>query len=128
MSAPVVYIAGPFRGDSAYVVSVNVFAAESAAFAVAQAGAIPLCPHTLYRNFDGTITDQFWLNATMELMRRCDAVLMILGWRESQGARAEKLEAERLGKPVFETLPEVKAWARAVRTSQQSKSKTHEVG
>ena len=98
----VVYIAGPYRGDNAYVVHRNVNRAERMAMRVAKAGGMPLCPHCNTRNFDGTLTDVFWLEGTLELLRRCDALVLINGWRRSSGARKEHEEALALGMPIFE--------------------------
>lgn len=40
-----------------------------------------------------------------------DAMMLIPGWTASRGANAERKEAERLGKPVFESLDDLCAWA-----------------
>jgi hypothetical protein len=47
------------------------------------------------------MTDEYWLGATMELLRRCDTVLMLSGWSTSSGSKAEKEEALRLGLPIL---------------------------
>jgi len=97
---PVIYIAGPYRATTAWLRELNVRAAEEAALLAAQHGCVPVCPHTMTRFFDGTLTDAYWLEATLEIMRRCDAVLFVAGWKGSKGSLAEKAEAERLGMPV----------------------------
>ncbi len=97
----VVYIAGPFRAPTSWGVAQNVRAAEVVGLLVANAGAMPLIPHANTAHFDGEATGQFWLDGTMELMRRCDAVVLVPGWEGSVGACAEKAEADRLGLPVF---------------------------
>lgn len=107
---PVIYIAGPFRGANAWEVEQNIRRAESLAFQVAQLGAMPLCPHTNTRYFDGTLTGEFWLEGTLELLRRCDAVLFTPCWLRSSGARGEHAEAERLGLPCFMTIGELADW------------------
>jgi hypothetical protein len=43
-----------------------------------------------------------------------DAVMLIPGWAASRGALAERKEAERLGKPCFESIQELCDWADAV--------------
>ena len=43
-----------------------------------------------------------------------DAVMLIPGWAGSRGANAERKEAERLGKPCFESLDDLCAWADGV--------------
>jgi hypothetical protein len=96
-----VYIAGPFRGASAWDIENNIRRAEVVGFGVAQLGAAPVIPHTMYRFWDGTQTAQFWLDATMDLLRRCDAIVMCEGWEASEGSRAERQEALRMGLQVF---------------------------
>jgi hypothetical protein len=86
----VVYIAGPFRGPNAWEVEKNIRRAEELAFEVnSLGGCIALCPHTNTRFFSGTLTDEFWLEGTKELLRRCDAVAFTADWKRSVGARDE---------------------------------------
>lgn len=86
----VVYVAGPYRGANAYEVELNIREAEAATFELAKAGIVAFCPHTMFRHFDGTLTDEFWLLASSELMLRCDYLLLLTGWRKSEGCKAEK--------------------------------------
>jgi len=111
----VVYIAGPFRGPTPWDVECNIRDAEGLALAVAQAGAMPLCPHTMMRYFDKQCTDGFWLEGALELLRRCDAVLFAELWEESKGSVGEHEEAVRRGMPVFyetgfEELEQLEQW------------------
>jgi hypothetical protein len=108
----VVYVAGPYRAKDAWAREQNIRRAEEAAFALAEMGAAPLCPHTMTRFFDGTLSDDYWLAVTLELMRRCDAILLLDGWERSAGARAEAAEAD--GKLlVFRGLDAVRAYLKA---------------
>lgn len=97
----VVYVAGPFRGQTPWDVECNIRKAEEVAFEVARLGAMPLCPHTMTRYFDRQCTDEFWLEGTLELLRRCDAILLLEGWEASVGSRGELQEAQRLNLPIF---------------------------
>jgi hypothetical protein len=109
----VVYIAGKFRGANAWEVHINCIAAELVASYVADLGAMPLCPHMNTRNMDGTISDQFWLDGTMELLRRLrrdDALITVDNWQDSEGARGEVEEAQRLGIPVFHDLEDLEEY------------------
>ena len=106
----VVYIAGKFRGANAWEIEKNIRWAEQYGMEVAERGAMPLIPHSNTRFFHGTLSDTFWLDGTLELLRRCDAVYCVRGWQESTGARMEVAEAERLGKPVFEFIGDVAKW------------------
>lgn len=97
----VAYIAGPFRAPTAWGIAENIRAAERVGLLVARAGAMPLIPHANTANFHGEGEDQFWLDGTLELMRRCDVVVCTPEWQRSSGARAEVAEAKLLGLPVF---------------------------
>jgi len=97
----VIYIAGPFRATNAWLVAENVHRAEQAAHEVVELGAMPLTPHSIGARMDGTATAQFWISGTLELMRRCDAVLVLPGYQRSEGTLGEIAEAERLKLPIF---------------------------
>lgn len=105
-----VYVAGAFRAQTPWQVEFNVRKAEGVALQVAVAGAVPVCPHTMYRFFDKSLPDSFWLGATLELLRKCDAIIMVHGWKDSNGACAERKEAESLGIPIFESPKEIETW------------------
>jgi len=112
---PLIYIAGPFRGPTPYDVRRNVERARDAGLWVARQGGYPVIPHTMTSDFDKQLTDEFWLDGTMELLRRCDAICMMENWAKSVGAQAERREAVRLELPVLyvdDNMVErwVKAW------------------
>ena len=113
----VVYIAGPFRGKTAWDVERNVRRAESWSMRVAEAGAVPLCPHTMFRYFNGTLTDEFWLRATLYLLRKCDGAVFIPFWEESVGARGEWMEAGQLLLPRW-------AWSQEKRSSEEENDRS----
>jgi nucleoside 2-deoxyribosyltransferase len=110
-----IYIAGPFRASDAWEVHCNVHRAERAARDVSRLGAFPVTPHSIGAHFDGTETAEFWLTGTMELLRRCDAVLVLPNSGRSTGTQAELKEAERLGIPVFEESFSLGAWLKMSR-------------
>lgn len=97
----VVYIAGKYRGRTPWEVEQNIRAAEDVAASVWAMGMVAMCPHANSRHMEGVATDEHFLAGTLELLRRCDAVLLVPNWRDSVGAKAEVAEAKRLGLPVF---------------------------
>jgi len=103
----VVYIAGPFRGPTAWAVAENVRAAERLGLQVARLGAMPLIPHANTMHFDGECSDQFWIDGTAELLQRCDALLTLPTWKASTGARGEVALAHELRVPVFHGIDEI---------------------
>jgi len=96
-----VYVAGPYRSATGWGIEQNVRRAEVVGLDIARLGILPVVPHTMFRWYHGTEDDQFWLEATLELMRRCDAVFFIDGWAGSEGCRGERLEAVDRGMLQF---------------------------
>ena len=98
-----VYIAGPYRAPTPWGVRCNIRIAEDLAAKVHAAGMFAVCPHANAAHMEGAggIDDAHMLVGTLELMRRCDAVILTPNWRSSAGALAEVDEATRLGIPVF---------------------------
>lgn len=106
----VIYVAGPFRGGTTWDVEQHVRHAEELAYRVAQLGAMPLCPHTNTRYSHGLLTEQFWLDGTLELMSRCDALVLTDDWHSSAGARDEVQKAHALNLPVFDSIEALGVW------------------
>ena len=109
----VVYVAGPFRGPSAWDIECNIRRAEALSLEVWRLGAAALCPHTNTRFFQGAAPDEVWLQGDLALLLRCDAILMTPDWARSSGATAERDYAVANGIPVFETLDALAAWMQA---------------
>jgi hypothetical protein len=106
-----VFIAGPYRSDTRFGTEKNVRNAEEVAIEVAKSGACPVCPHSNTRPyFEDIQNDEFWLQATREILRRCDAVIFVSGWKQSEGSLAEYEEAKRIGLPTFLHIRELKEW------------------
>ena len=101
MVLPVVYIAGPYRAATPWRVQANIRAAQEAALTVWKLGAVALCPHGNTGQFEGECPDDVWLRGDLELLRRCDAVLMLEHWQLSEGAKEEHRVAADLGLPIF---------------------------
>ncbi len=108
----VIYIAGPFTAPNAWGIEQNVRAAEALGLEVAQLGAMPLIPHANTRFFHGVGGDINWYEGTLELMRRCDAIIVRAGSEDSKGVRAEIDEAWRLKIPVFHDIYSLMDWLR----------------
>lgn len=112
---PKIYIAGPFRGPNAWAIENNIREAEYAGLEVAKIGLCPVIPHSMFRFFQGTLPDSFWLEATTELLRPCQGILMLPKWRQSAGSRAElgfalenKIEPFYISGPSF--IQELQDW------------------
>lgn len=105
-----VYVAGSYTADCGYKVHQNIHRAWEMGVRVAELGAMPVIPHTNTAHMDGVQPYQFWADGTMELMRKCDAVLVLEGWEESKGTIGEIGECNKTGKPLFYNIDQLKAW------------------
>ncbi len=111
----VVYIAGRFSAAEQWQRRRNVHAAESLALAVAELRAMPLNPLKNTEEFWGLIDAEFWYEGTRELLRRCDAMILVPGWEGSKGVTGEIAEAEALNIPVFERVESLQTWLKLYR-------------
>jgi hypothetical protein len=105
-----VYVAGAFRAASAWLVEQNIRKAEALALEVWKLGAAVVCPHTNTRFFDGALPDATFLAGDLEILSRCDAVLMVEGWEQSRGAVAESVFATDKGIRVFTDIAALAQW------------------
>ena len=104
------YVAGPFRADNSWEIEQNIRRAEALALEVWRLGAACICPHANTRFFDGAAEDAVWLDGDIEMLSRCDFVLMTPDWETSRGAVAEQLHALNRGIRVFYELQSLKVW------------------
>jgi len=102
----VIYVAGKYSGKSYSEISDNIAKAEQAAIQLWRLGWAVICPHKNSAHFEiyekvAGITYNTWLNGDLELLSRSDAILLLDGWKDSNGAVKEKLKAVELGIPLF---------------------------
>lgn len=98
----VIYLSGPIRDPrGAHFVEQNIRAAEAVAKHLWQKGYAVICPHTNTRAFDGIISDEEFIAGDVEILKRCDAVVMLPGWKGSEGAVRERDAALGAGVPLF---------------------------
>lgn len=87
-------------------------AAMGLALEVWKLGHAALCPHAntmFFQDADGC-ADEVWLDGDLEMLKRCDAILVTPDWQRSSGARKEVQYATELGIPVFFNIEELKVW------------------
>ena len=55
--------------------------------------------------FDGACDDSVWLDGDLEILGRCDVIVMMDGWQESNGASRELDVAFKLDKEIIYDAP-----------------------
>lgn len=70
-------------------------------------------PHGNTADMDGELPDEFFLAGDLEILRRCDAMIVTDDWVLSRGTRDEVAFAEAHGIPVFLSLMDLAFWLNA---------------
>ena len=97
----VAFISGPYRSDTPSGIVRNIRSAEAVAVELWRMGYAVICPHMNSALMDGLCPDETWLKGDLEMLRRCDLVVMIPRWRTSEGSKAEAQEAWLRKIPVY---------------------------
>ena len=96
----VIFVSGKYRGKTEWEVKQNIYHAEKRARMLWMNGFAVVCPH-LNTAFLGGSDDSIWLEGDLEILKRCDAIYMLDGWEDSEGARKELGLAIKLGKKSY---------------------------
>ena len=97
----VAYIVGPYRSKTVHGIVENIRRAEAIAIKYWQFGYAVICPHKNTALFDGLAPDHVWLDGDIEILKRCDVIVMTPGWENSSGSKAELEIAKQLGKEII---------------------------
>lgn len=108
-----VFVAGPFTAINGWLVEKNIRVAEKAAMEIAKMGVLALCPHTQSRYMHGTLTEEYWIKATLEMLSRCDAMYVCPDWVSSVGTKGEIKYALASLIPLFYCLSQLEVWISA---------------
>lgn len=105
----IIYIAGKYRGD----IDENIHKARETAIKLWEYGFTCFCPHlnTIHFEKDCLAKEEAYLEGDKEILKRCNAILMLDGWQESMGATDEHDLAHREGIPVLYSIVELIRWA-----------------
>lgn len=95
----IVYIAGPYRGKTYNEIEANIRQAEAAAIVLWDAGFGAFCPHLNTAHFEvkSTALPEAYLQLDLRMLEACTDILMLPGWRDSEGSRRELHRARELG-------------------------------
>lgn len=97
----VIYLSAPYRGKTVNDIRINIRKAEAVAAELWKQGYYVICPHLNSAFFDGLVDDSVFLAADIEILKRCDAMVLAGCWKDSKGCQVE-LEVARQHKiPVY---------------------------
>lgn len=116
-----VYVAGPYSGDTIQTLA-NIRRGISAAVELIQAGYAPYCPWLdfQYGLRDDLSTEQYQ-TVSLAFVETCDCMLLLPGWRDSEGAKREVARMSEVGNPVFEDFAVLhQYWCNKQRRADQT--------
>lgn len=97
----VIFVSGAYRGNTPNEIWENIMRARQVAGQLWGKGFVVICPHTNSLLMDGLVSPEVFLEGGIELLKRCDCILMMKGWGTSLGAVAEHKVAKEKGLEVF---------------------------
>ena len=104
------YVAGSYRANSEWGLVVNIRMAEIVASHLWRAGFAVLCPHKNTAHFGGLCPDKVFLDGDLEMLSRCDLVVVTEDYKRSIGTLAEIEFAIGRGTPVFYSVKDAVDW------------------
>lgn len=98
------YIAGPYRdARGEYWVGENIRKAREVMLELIRMGYATVCPHTQSAFCGGALADDYdWLDVDRNIISRCDGVVFLPGWLQSEGSRVEYAHAADCNVPCFD--------------------------
>ncbi len=101
-----VYISGPYTAPTPLDIHANIEVAHRMAVVLWNAGFGCITPHLNTAHFEHFCPDvphAAWLEADLQMLESCDAILMLPGWEQSKGALMERDRAYELRLGVYES-------------------------
>ena len=100
------FISGPYRAETPLGIVENIRRAEAVSKKYWTLGYAVICPHMNTALFDGLLPDDAWLMGDLEMLVRCDVIVMMQGWEQSVGATEELRMAKKWGKEIIYETPQ----------------------
>jgi hypothetical protein len=108
----IVYVAGPYRADTPEGVTKNIENARIVGIDLWERGFTVIVPHLNTAHFedDCACEDDEYLRGDLEILARCDAMVVLPGYENSSGTKNEIAFAQERGIPIsFYPIPPCKS-------------------
>ena len=108
-----VYIAGKYDGPNVIEVLKNIRFGITIARELMLRGYAPYCPFLDFQiglAGDTPLTKKTYQDVSMAFVSCCDAMLMLLNWEQSAGAKRERDLAISMNIPVFDSIQALNQW------------------
>jgi nucleoside 2-deoxyribosyltransferase len=98
-----IYTAGPYTSPlGTFGVWQNLFRASKVAHELVKYGYAVICPHLNTQYLDGVeVSPRMLVEQDLEMIRRCDGIVLVEGWEHSYGTRAEIKFCNQRKVPVY---------------------------
>jgi len=106
----VIFISGPSKSMDIFLRERIKTQPAMLALEVWSLGVACICPHTNSGFLFGELPEEIFLTGYLEILERCDALLLTENWQQSTRSRKERQRAIELQIPIFYNLRCLKAW------------------
>lgn len=102
----VIYVAGKYSGEDYEEIDTNIYCAEMVSVELLKKGWSVITPHkntSHYEEYEDYLNFNHakWLEVDFALLRLCDAICMLIDWKDSKGAVQEHKLAQDLKIPII---------------------------
>lgn len=97
----VLYVTGKYRSGSVCGIANNIQQARDIAIACWEQGYTVICPHLNTAFMDDVVSDEDFLLGDLEILSRCNGIVLGYEWENSVGSIAEVEKACALGLRIF---------------------------
>lgn len=104
----IVFISGPYTSHDPELRKLYVARAKSYSILLWKWGIPNICPHLNSCDLDNIAPYETFLKGYIEIMKRCDAILLVRDWEISNGSRIERETAARENKLIFHNIHEIR--------------------